>query len=81
MIEAEAMASLRSEVHLECPRSSGTQKDNRNIGPQTEAILLVFYDIPCFFFTDGTQSFPGIRIAQPQRRWSFNQNGGGKNAC
>jgi hypothetical protein len=24
-------------------------KDNHNIGPQTEAILLVFYDIPCFF--------------------------------
>jgi hypothetical protein len=24
-------------------------KDTRNIGPQTEAILLVFYDIPCFF--------------------------------
>jgi hypothetical protein len=24
-------------------------KDSRNIGPQTEAILLVFYDIPCFF--------------------------------
>jgi hypothetical protein len=25
------------------------RKENRNIGPQTEAILLVFYDIPCFF--------------------------------
>jgi hypothetical protein len=24
-------------------------KDNGNIGPQMEAILLVFYDIPCFF--------------------------------
>jgi uncharacterized coiled-coil DUF342 family protein len=24
-------------------------KDNRNIGPQTEATLLVFYNIPCFF--------------------------------
>jgi hypothetical protein len=24
-------------------------KDNRKIGPQTEAILLVFYDISCFF--------------------------------
>jgi hypothetical protein len=24
-------------------------KDTCNIGPQTEAILLVFYDIPCFF--------------------------------
>jgi uncharacterized protein YukE len=23
--------------------------NNRNIGPQTEAILLIFFDIPCFF--------------------------------
>jgi hypothetical protein len=28
--------------------------------------------------TDGTRSFPGIQITQPQRRWSFSQNGGRK---
>jgi hypothetical protein len=64
--ESEAKASFRSEVQLECHRSSGkafikamkiwykfsewkSTKDNRNIGPQTEAILLVFYNLPCFF--------------------------------
>jgi hypothetical protein len=26
-----------------------TTNNNRNIGPQTEAILLVLFDIPCFF--------------------------------
>jgi hypothetical protein len=63
--EVEAMAALRSEVQLECHRSSGkafikavktwykfsewkSTNNNRNIGPQTEAILLVFFDIPCF---------------------------------
>jgi hypothetical protein len=61
--EVEAMAALRSEVQLECHRSSGkafikamktwykfsewkSTNNNRNIGPQTEAILLVFFDIP-----------------------------------
>jgi hypothetical protein len=64
--EVEAMAALRSEVQLECHRSSGkafikamktwykfsewkSTNNNHNIGPQTEAILLVFFDIPCFF--------------------------------
>jgi hypothetical protein len=28
--------------------------------------------------TDRTRSFPWIQITQPQRRWSFNQNGGRK---
>jgi hypothetical protein len=30
-------------------KSTKSTKDSRNIGPQTEAILLVFYDILCFF--------------------------------
>jgi hypothetical protein len=64
--DAEAKATLRSTILIECHRSNGkvfmttmkkyykfsdwkSTKDNRNIGPQTEAILLVFYDIPCFF--------------------------------
>jgi hypothetical protein len=64
--DAEAKATLRSTILLECHQSNGkvfikamkkyyefsdckSTKDNCNIGPQTEAILLVFYDIPCFF--------------------------------
>jgi hypothetical protein len=74
--EVGAMASLRSEVHLECHHSSGkafikamqkwyeffywkSTKDNRNIGPQTEAILLVSYDIPCFFSQTELEVFLG----------------------
>jgi chromosome segregation ATPase len=34
-------------------------KDNRNIGPQTEAILLVFYDRPCFFSQTELELFLG----------------------
>jgi hypothetical protein len=34
-------------------------KDNRNIGPQTETILLVFYDIPCFFSQSELKVFLG----------------------
>jgi hypothetical protein len=36
-------------------------KDNRNIGPQTEAILLVFYDIPCFFSQTELELFLGFK--------------------
>jgi hypothetical protein len=91
--DAEAKATLRSSILLECHQSNGkffmtamktyykfsdwkSTKDTRNIGPQNEAILLVFFNIPCFFFTDGTRSFLRIRITQPQYRWSSNQNGG-----
>jgi hypothetical protein len=76
--EADAKASLRSEVQLECHRSSGkafikamkiwynfsgwkSNKDNRNIGPQTEAILLVFYDLPCFFSRTELELFLGYK--------------------
>jgi hypothetical protein len=34
-------------------------KDNRNIGPQTEALLLVFYNIPCFFSQSEPEVFLG----------------------
>jgi hypothetical protein len=36
-------------------------KENRNIGPQTEAILLVFYDIPCFFSRTEHELFLGYK--------------------
>jgi hypothetical protein len=39
-------------------------KDNRNIGPQTEAILLVFYDIPCFFSRTELKLFLGYKSPQ-----------------
>jgi uncharacterized protein YukE len=76
--EVEAMAALRSEVQLECHRSSGkafikamktwykfsewkSTNNNRNIGPQTEAILLVFFDIPCFFSRMELEVFLGYK--------------------
>jgi hypothetical protein len=34
-------------------------KENHNIGPQTEAILLVFYNIPCFFSQTELELFLG----------------------
>jgi hypothetical protein len=40
-------------------KSTKSTKDNRNIGPQTEAILLVFYDIPCFFSQTELEDFLG----------------------
>jgi hypothetical protein len=36
-------------------------KDNHNTGPQTEAILLVFYDIPCFFSQTELELFLGYK--------------------
>jgi hypothetical protein len=36
-------------------------KDNHNIGPQTEAILLVFYDLPCFFSRTELELFLGYK--------------------
>jgi hypothetical protein len=76
--QAEAMVALRSEVQLECHRSSGkafikamktwykfsewkTTNNNRNIGPQTEAILLVLFDIPCFFSRTELEVFLGYK--------------------
>jgi hypothetical protein len=38
-----------------------TTKENRNIGPQTEAILLVFYDIPCFISRAELKLFLGYK--------------------
>jgi hypothetical protein len=72
------MAALRSEVQLECHRSSGkafikamktwynfsewkSTNNNRNIGPQTEAILLVLFDIPCFFSRTELKVFLGYK--------------------
>jgi hypothetical protein len=76
--EVEAKASFRSEVQLECHRSSGkafikamknwykfsewkSTKDNRNIGPQTEALLLIFYNLPCFFSRTELKLFLGYK--------------------
>jgi hypothetical protein len=76
--QVEAMAALRSEVQLECHRSSGiafikamktwynfsewkSTNNNRNIGPQTEAILLVLFDIPCFFSRTELKVFLGYK--------------------
>jgi hypothetical protein len=76
--EVEAMAALRSEVQLECHRSSGkafikamktwykfsewkSTNNNRNIGPQTEAILLVLFDIPYFFSRTELEVFLGYK--------------------
>jgi hypothetical protein len=36
-------------------------KENCNIGPQTEAILLVFYDMSCFFSQTELELFPGYK--------------------
>jgi hypothetical protein len=36
-----------------------TTNNNRNIGPQTEAILLVLFDIPCFFSRTELKVFLG----------------------
>jgi hypothetical protein len=36
-----------------------TTNSNRNIGPQTEAILLVLFDIPCFFSRSELEVFLG----------------------
>jgi hypothetical protein len=36
-------------------------KENHNIGPQTEAILLVFYNIPCFFSRTELELFQGYK--------------------
>jgi hypothetical protein len=77
--EAEAKATFRSTILLECHRSNSkvfmmamktyyefsnwkstkSTKDNSNTGPQTEAILLVFYDIPCFFSQTEVEDFLG----------------------
>jgi hypothetical protein len=35
--------------------------NNRNIGPQTKAILLVFFDIPCFFSQTELKVFLGFK--------------------
>jgi hypothetical protein len=76
--QLEATAALRSEVQLECHRSSGkafikamkkwhkfskwkTTNNSRNIGPQTEAILLVLFDIPCFFSRTELEVFLGYK--------------------
>ena len=40
-------------VHPNC-------KDNRRVGPQTEAILYVFYDLPCFFSKTELELFLGV---------------------
>jgi hypothetical protein len=78
--DAEAEATRRSSILLECHRSNGkvfmttmktyyefsdwkSTKDTRNIGPQTEAILLVFYDIPCFFSQTELEVF--LRYVSP----------------
>jgi uncharacterized protein YoxC len=76
--EVEVMAALRSEVQLECHRSSSkafikamktwynfsewkSTNNNRNIGPQTEAIILVLFDIPCFFSRTELEVFLGYK--------------------
>jgi hypothetical protein len=76
--EAEAKATRRSTILLECHRSYvkafikamkeyyefsdlKSTEDNCNIGPQTEAILLVFYDIPCFFSRTELELFLGYK--------------------
>jgi hypothetical protein len=42
-------------------KSTKSTKDNRNIGPQTEAILLVLFDIPCFFSQTELEVFLGYK--------------------
>jgi hypothetical protein len=42
-------------------KSIKSTKDNRNIGPQTEAILLVLFDIPCFFSRTELKVFLGYK--------------------
>jgi hypothetical protein len=76
--EAEAKATRRSTILLECHRSYGkvfmtamkeyyefsdwkSTEDNRNIGLQTEAILLDFYNIPCFFSQSELEVFLGYK--------------------
>jgi hypothetical protein len=36
-----------------------TNKENRNIGPQKEAILCIFFDIPCLFSLAELEVFLG----------------------
>jgi hypothetical protein len=38
-----------------------TTNNSRNIGPQTEAILLVLFDIPCFFSRSELEVFLGYK--------------------
>jgi hypothetical protein len=42
-------------------KSTKSTKDNRNIGPQTEAILLVLFDIPSFFSRMELKVFLGYK--------------------
>jgi hypothetical protein len=42
-------------------KSTKSTKDNRNIGPQTEAILLILFDIPCFFSRIELEVFLGYK--------------------
>jgi hypothetical protein len=42
-------------------KSTKSTKNNRNIGPQTEAILLVLFDIPCFFSRTELEVFLGCK--------------------
>jgi hypothetical protein len=76
--DAEAEATHRSSILLECHQSNGkvfmtamkkyykfsewkSTNNNRNIGPQTEAIPLVFFDIPCFFSRTELEVFLGYK--------------------
>jgi hypothetical protein len=43
------MSAMKKFYKFSNWKSTKSTKENRDIGPQTEAILLVFYNIPCFF--------------------------------
>jgi hypothetical protein len=53
------MTAMKKFYEFSNWKSTKSTKDNRNIGPQTEAILLVFYDIPCFFSRTELKIFLG----------------------
>jgi hypothetical protein len=53
------MTAMKKYYEFSNWKSTKSTKGNRNIGPQTEAILLVFYDIPCFFSQTELEVFLG----------------------
>jgi hypothetical protein len=61
-------------------KSTKSTKDNRNIGPQTGAILLVLFDISCFFSRTELEVFLGYKSPNHNVEGALTKNGGNKNA-
>jgi hypothetical protein len=55
------ITAMRTFYNYSNWKSAKSTKDNRNIGPQTEAILLVFFDMPCWFSRSELEVFLGYK--------------------